>query len=132
MKELKIHIVIIIVFMCSSSSIFLLSCGGEQSYNEAIQETSDDFAAVVGETVTDPDRAAMIIELFNRSHDSHRAMYMISQEYHKEVRKLNADYDATPEQFRKLYGEYDEAWIMTRNHILENLFEMKKHTTEDE
>lgn len=82
--------------------------------------------------MADPKRATQVIELINKNHDSFRIMFIISQEYHEKFRQLNADYEATPEQFKQLYWDYDEVWIITRNHIYENLFAMKNHTTEDE
>jgi hypothetical protein len=113
-------------------ALLLSGCGEEQTYEQAIQEASDDFTAVVYKSVEDPERAARIVEFFDRNREYYGELFAISRKYHAQFRQLNADYDATREQFEQFYGEYDESWIVVRNRILENMFEIKEHTTEDE
>jgi len=121
-----------ILFTICVSPILFIGCGDEQAYEEAIQEVSDDFVSMVRKTVAEPDRAEQVIELFNENNDSYRELYVISQKYGAAFRQLNAEYDATPEQFKELSAEYSEAWRVPRNRIVANLFEMKNYTTEDE
>jgi hypothetical protein len=120
------------LFTLCVSAIFIVGCGDEQAYEEAIQEAYDDLVSMVHETVAEPDRSKQVIELLNQNHDSYRELYVIYQEYHAAFRRLNAEYDATPEQFKELSAEYSKAWTVTRNRLVVNLFEMKHYTTEDE
>ena len=129
---MKWRIYTTVLFTLYISAILLIGCGDEQAYEEAIQEASDDFVSMVRKTVAEPDRAEQVIELFNENHDSYRELYVISQEYRATFRRLNAEYDATPEQFKELSAEYSKAWRVTRNRLVANLFEMKDYTTEDE
>jgi hypothetical protein len=126
----RIFLIALVLF--SLGAFVFSSCGGEQEYEEALQEATDDFESIVNETVADPDKAARIIELFNDNHRHYRELYAISKDSHEQFRRLNANYDATPDQFRQLFVERNDAWALQRSQLLENFLAMREYATPEE
>ncbi len=58
----------------------------------------------IGAAVKDPGRLAQVEPLFREAFDTMRQMWKESSEYRAKSDALNADYDATPKQFRELYA----------------------------
>ena len=64
-----------------------------------------DVRAEISSVITDPDRAAEVLGIVDELETSFLAVRTNVQERRAKLRALNADYDATKEDFMALYDE---------------------------
>lgn len=88
--------------------------------------------ALVHEKIADPVRAEKVLVLMRQTAAGISALKETNERVQQEIVKLNADYNATPEQFSKQQAYAGEARRRLRQEILEAYFQIKALTTPQE
>lgn len=88
-----------VAIVCAS----LAACGGKKNMTPADEMGAafDDFNAEVREVVTEPERADQVVALMEQLEQQLRLMQNRINAREADFRKLNANYDATEEDFKK-------------------------------
>jgi len=82
--------------------------------------------------ISDPARAEKVLILMRQMSAGINDLKKTNERVQQEIVKLNADYDATPEQFRKQQAYAGEARRTHRQEILDAYFQVKALTTPQE
>lgn len=88
--------------------------------------------ALVYKEIADPVRAEKVLVLMRQTTAGINALKETNQRVQQEIVKLNADYNAMPEQFRKQQAYAGEARRRLRQEILDAYFQIKALTTPQE
>lgn len=88
---------------------FLLSaCSGKEAVApETVGKVAfDDFREAIVEVIEDPERQATVLLLVDDYESDYANLMSAVKTQRTELRRLNADYDATREQFQSYYDKY--------------------------
>jgi hypothetical protein len=102
--------------------------GPYQSTFEWIDQTRDR----INKSISDPKKATTMLTLVD---DIEKLMYEFNddvQRYYKNVRAVNADYDATREDFERVAEEFNAKRIRTRSEVMKIRFQMTELATPEE
>ena len=100
------RIVVVILYVAGLASL-VSACGGSPSTPEDVeQQAFEDMRAEVREIVEDPTRENSALALVDRLQSDYAQLRRLAQTSRLELRQLNADYDATPEQFADYLADY--------------------------
>lgn len=117
---------------CVLVSLFVLLTDGCAHQQTASHQKPVDMKSLVKKEIPDPERADQILALLEQLDAdlaTQRQAILASQQ---ELKKLNADYDATPEQFMKLIDSARESRERSRQKIIDTYFRIKALTTRGE
>jgi TolA-binding protein len=114
--------------------LLIAACGGKDVVTTADQEGEAfaDLRLVVIEVIPDEDRQAEIIRHVDYLQEEFRDLIEAVSVRRTELRRLNADYDATREQFREFIDRYDAQIVAARKSVTERHFALVRATTADE
>ena len=88
--------------------LFIAGCGGSPETVEDIERQAfDDMRAEVREIIEDPAREESVVELVNRLQEEYANLRKSAETRRHALRALNADYDATREQFAEFLDKYN-------------------------
>ena len=88
--------------------------------------------AAVDKAVTDPDKATRVKDALKEIMGDARESYKQNREFHRKLYELNADYNATPEQFTKILDDLNNNRMRTGAKILATRFKIKEMLTAEE
>lgn len=111
--------------------LLLAGCSGKSK----VESTSDWLAQMkksVSDTVKDPHRTHQITHELEQVEIKMDAWNTYLVEHKSELRKLNANYDSTPEDFRAFIDSYNSKRHSLKKQLLAARFKIKELSTEDE
>ena len=118
---------LIITFMLSACS------GKEAVAPESVGKAAfDDFRETVIEVIEDPERQATVLLLVEDYESDYANLMSAVKTQRTELRRLNADYDATREQFQSYYDKYMSDIQSARKDATESRTAFVNSTTTEE
>jgi uncharacterized coiled-coil DUF342 family protein len=104
--------------------------GGGAGYGaeRGIQE----MMAAVEKAVPDPEKAKRVQAALTEIVEEAKQSYKQGREYHQKLYELNANYNATPEEFTKILDDLNNNRMRTGAKILAIRFKMKEMLTAEE
>jgi hypothetical protein len=96
------------------------------------QKALDDLRSRVRQEIADPMRARQIVALVDEMEKELDEADRIVLRYREDFRRLNADYEAVPEQFQKLIVDSDMALRKSQQKLVEIHFQIKNLTSPGE
>ena len=121
-------------FLCISLCamlVLLAGCAGKDKADSSAEWITQ-MRSKVSIVVEDPDRAEQIIGVFSGVEADLQKWGAYKGEYFMEMEALNADYDATPEEFRDLIGSYNVERSQIKRKMLDARLKIKGLSTRDE
>ncbi len=91
-----------------------------------------EMMAAVEKAVPDPEKAKRVQAALTEIVEEAKQSYKQGREYHQKLYELNADYNATPEDFTKILDELNNSRMRTGAKILAIRFKMKEMLTAEE
>ncbi len=86
----------------------MAACGGTPPTNAEVEKQAfDDLREEVRETIADGDREASVIAVVDQLQDEFTSLRRLAEERRAKLRALNANYDATRDQFAALGAEFN-------------------------
>lgn len=115
-------------------ALMLAACGGKDAVapENAEKEAYEDLRAAIVEVVEDPDRQKEILGLVREHQKDFTKLRESVQVRRTELRHLNADYDATLEQFHEYIEKYDAEIMIARKTASESRKAFVDATTPEE
>ncbi len=115
-------------------ALMLVACGGKDAVapENVEKEAYEDLRAAIVEVVEDPDRQKEILGLVEDYQRDFKKLREAVQMRRMELRHLNADYDATREQFHEFIEKYDAEVITARKTVSESRRAFVESTTPEE
>jgi len=115
-------------------TVSLAACGGKEAVapGDVERQASEDFRQSIMEVIEDPDREAEVLALVE---DLQRDFVKFRESVTKrrtELRRLNADYDATREQFKEYIEKYGAGVELARKAVMQRRMALIAATTEEE
>ncbi len=104
--------------------------GGSRGH--AMEKGAAEMKAIVEETVKDPDKAKRVQAIMEDIMNDVRDLYKQDREFHRKLYELNADYNATPEQFTKILDDLNNNRMRVSTAILGKRFQMKETLSAEE
>lgn len=98
----------------------------------AMEKGAAEMKAIVEETVKDPDKAKRVQAIMEDMMNDVRELYKQDREFHRKLYDLNADYNATPEQFTKILDDLNNNRMRASMAILGKRFQMKETLSAEE
>jgi len=116
------------------SAVMLVACGGKDAVAPADEEQQafDDFRDAIKEVIQAPDRQAEALGLVDEFQGEYEELWVAVKVRRTELRRLNADYDATREQFRAFVDKYDADIAAAHARALETRMAFVRSTTAEE
>ena len=84
------------------------------------------------QSISDPERVGLLLELMDIIKQDMNALNRSIQTFGAASKVLFSDYDATPEDFDKLFSEFNKTRIKLQQKILTSYFKMKELTSPEE
>jgi Spy/CpxP family protein refolding chaperone len=100
----------------------------EAMLERGVAETNE----MVDQTVKDPEKAKQVKAIVQDIVAEVKQSYKQNREYHQKLYALNANYEATPEQFTKILDDLNNARMASATKILGLRFKMKSLLTAQE
>ena len=91
-----------------------------------------EMMAAVEKAVPDPEKAKRVQAALTEIVEEAKQSYQQGREYHQKLYDLNANYNATPEDFTKILDELNNGRMRTGAKILAIRFKMKEMLTAEE
>ena len=115
-------------------TVSLVACGGKEAVapEDVEREAIDDFRQTIEEVIEDPDREAEIMALVDGLYGDFRNLRESVTKRRTELRRLNADYDATREQFGEFIEVIDAEIKAERKSVTQRRIALVEATTEQE
>jgi len=116
-------------------ALFLIAaCGGKEpiAIEDVEQQAFDDLRAKIESVIPDPERQSIIIGLVDEVHVDYSELREAVVIRRAELRKLNADYDATREQFAAYIEKYDARIKLSREKVSASHQKLIRATTVEE
>ena len=115
-------------------ALMLAACGGKDAVapENVEKEAYEDLRAAIVEVIEDPDRQKEILDLVEDYEREFTKLREAVQVRRMELRHLNADYDATREQFHDFIEKYDAEVIIARKTVSESRRAFVESTTPEE
>ena len=96
-------------------AILIWGCGGNAEAPPDVEKQAfDDMRAEVRAIIEDPQREDLVVALVDRMQSEYQNLRDTAEARRKALRELNADYDATREQFAEYLDKYN-AELVTRH-----------------
>ena len=112
---------------------FILGCSGSPETAEDIEKQAfDDMRAEVREIIDDPRREESVVALVDRLQEEYSTLRETAATRRKALRTLNADYDATREQFVEFLDKYNAELERSHKAFRDSYRELVEATTADE
>ena len=122
----------LMVLMLAATALAMTGCArhhghgmemhsGEAAFERGIAETNE----LVDRTVKDPEKARQAKAILQDIVAEVKSSLQTSRKFHEQMIVVNADYDATPEQFTKILDEKNNAAMASATKILGLRFKMK-------
>ncbi len=96
------------------------------------EKAAKDMTALVDKTIHDPGKAKQVNELLGQIMDEIRHSTEQSRQYHQKLYELNANYEATPEDFTKILDDLNGHRMRSASKILGLRFKIKDMVTAQE
>jgi uncharacterized coiled-coil DUF342 family protein len=93
---------------------------------QAMEKGAAEMKALVAETVQDPEKAKRVQAVMDEMMGEVRQLAQQDREFHRKLYDLNANYDATPEQFTKILDDLNNNRMRASMTILAKRFQMKE------
>lgn len=103
-----------------------------ETHSPAMSEVVPQVKELVEEHVKDPEKAKQVQALIKGIAEEVRRSGQETRGYHEQLYGLNADYDATPEQFTKILDEVNNTRMASASRILSTRFQIKDLLTREE
>jgi len=110
-------------------------CGGHHGmyrHGGGAERGVQEMMAAVEKAVPDPEKAKRVQAALTEIVEEAKQSYKQGREYHRKLYELNADYNATPEDFTKILDELNNSRMRTGVKILAIRFKMKEMLTAEE
>jgi Spy/CpxP family protein refolding chaperone len=102
--------------------------GDEYAAEKGVQE----MAALIDKTVQDPEKAKQVQTIVGDIITEVKHTSRQNRDYHRKLYELNANYEATPEDFTKILDEMNNNRMRSASKILVMRFKMKELLTAQE
>ena len=112
----------------------IAGCGGKKAVSPADveQQAFDDLREKVGQVIEDPERKALVNAQVDELQRSYTDFMLAVTARRTEVRALNADYDATREQFHEYVEKYNNQILTDHGVLLKSHQALISATTPEE
>lgn len=98
----------------------------------AMERGTTEMKALVEKTVQDPEKAKRVQGIMEEIISEVKQLYQQNRELHRRLYELNANYEATPEQFTKILDELNNNRMRVSMRILGKRFQMKEMLSPEE
>ncbi len=114
--------------------LLLTACAHRQETQEQMagKHAMEEMRVLIGETIQDSDRAALLLDLVEKTDNQINQLGQVFGSFEKEMQTLNRDYDATPEDFEALLADFNATRKKAQEEILASVFMMKALTRPEE
>ena len=115
-------------------ALLVTGCGGTDAVapDPADKVAFDDFREVIVDVVQDSERQAQILSLIDVYQSDFSNLQAAVRMQRTELRRLNADYDASREQFQSYFDKYNAEIRTARKKAMESRAAFVRSTTADE
>jgi Spy/CpxP family protein refolding chaperone len=96
------------------------------------EKGAQEMAALIDKTVQDPEKAKQVQAIVRDIITEVKQTSRQNREYHRKLYELNANYEATPEDFTKILDEMNNNRMRSASKILVMRFKMKELLTVQE
>ncbi len=127
------------VALVSGLLLITAGCGGHHGEyrhgggtGHGAERGVQEMMAAVEKAVPDPEKAKRVQAALTEIVEEAKQSYKQGREYHQKLYTLNADYNATPEDFTKILDELNNSRMRTGAKILAIRFKMKDMLTTEE
>lgn len=112
----------------------IAGCGGKEAVSPADveQQAFDDLRKKVGQVIEDPERRVLVNAEVDNLQKSYADFRLAVNARRTEVRILNADYDATREQFHEYVEKYNNGILTSQGVLLKSHQALISATTPEE
>ncbi|MFM8552116.1 MAG: hypothetical protein ACKOCD_07375 [Nitrospiraceae bacterium] len=117
----------------------LAGCGGPHGMGEHGQgigamgeKAQQEMGALVDQSVQDQDKATRAKAVVGEMIEEIRQSYRQQRQFHRQLYEVNANYDATPEEFTKILDEANNSRMRSAAKILGLRFKLKEQLTASE
>lgn len=128
-----------LILLLLVAALMLPACGTyhrtghpHASREAAVERATEEVAALIDRTVSDPDKAGQAKSLLDRIVAEVRQSRQQNRQFHQALYALNADYHAEPEAFLKIIDEMNLRRMQAAGTILRLRYDMKALMTEEE
>jgi chemotaxis regulatin CheY-phosphate phosphatase CheZ len=91
----------------------------------SVEKMVPEIRTVVDKNVKDPDKARRVEALLQEIVNDVKRSQQETRGFHEQLNALNANYDARPEEFKKIVEEINNARVATADKIIEKRFQIK-------
>ncbi|MBI4401616.1 MAG: hypothetical protein HY581_08285 [Nitrospirae bacterium] len=130
MKTVKLFVLLLGMTLLTISGCARHYGMGDASYS--VDRGVKEMMALVEKTVQDPEKAKRVQGVVTELVAEVKQSYQQSREFHKKLYELNANYEATPEEFTKILDEMNNNRMRSATKILGHRFKMKEMMTAQE
>jgi hypothetical protein len=115
-------------------ALLLAACSGINSVTpeEKERQAYEEFRETIKEVIQDPERQVEILSLAEKYQAAFKKLRATVEAQRNELRNLNADYDATREQFQAFIDKYDTEIGAARKEATDNRMAFVRATTAEE
>jgi uncharacterized coiled-coil DUF342 family protein len=133
MNQAKVLVVVLSLVLSSVAGCSQYHQGRPGAYGEpTTQEVVAEVKRLVEENVKDPAKANQVQALIQEIVQEVRRSSQETRGFHEQLAALNANYDATPEQFTKILDQLNNARMESAAKILRTRFKIKELLTREE
>jgi uncharacterized coiled-coil DUF342 family protein len=99
---------------------------------DAVERGAVEMKALVESTVQDPEKAKRVQAIVEEIMNEVKQLYQQDREFHRRLYELNANFEATPEQFTKILDDLNNNRMRVSMKILGKRFQMKEMLSSQE
>ena len=134
MKRIQQYVLglVAVLALAGCSSHHHYGMAGEEKGDAYWQKGQQDMASLIDRTVKDQAKAEQIKSAVNDIVAELKASREQARAGHRRLYELNANYEATPEEFSKILGEANNQRMQSSTKILSLRFKMKELMTVEE
>ena len=120
------------VFVVLGLILLMNGCAHQQvSEEQSRQQMLEEMRAYL-EKIPDPDRRHQLLALMNTLEEDLAELSQAVDKFGADVQRLNANYDATKEDFHKIFDQFNTSRKRLQQEILASHYKMKELTTAKE
>ena len=122
------------VFPLLILAMTVAACGGKEAVAPEVveQQAFDDLRTQIAEVIEDPDRQTKILALTDELQADFEIFQQAVTNRRLELRKLNADYDATREKFQDYVQRFNAQVVSGHDKLFKSHMALIEATTEEE
>ena len=105
---------------------------GRGDMDSAVDSGVKEMIALVDKAVQDPEKAKRVQAIVEEIVGEVKQSYRQNREFHRKLYELNANYEATPEEFTKMLDELNNSRMRSASKILGLRYRMKELLTAQE